>query len=385
MTTSAPSAPSASNPLLVLLDFVASPLLLFNPEGHVVFTNQAAKAMRCRPNLLLGSDPDVKSMVRDVAAGRLLASHELRVEALSDDGVARLICRSAPKPVAGLVPVAVSLAELDPMDDEPTAAPVSDQRLSLQQIMELLKTELLPPIQQVTGLLEPSSSPPLAEAVRHLQDRLERMVDLVNVFGEDVLIGEDRMLIADMVREIAQELAPLTSDTGVSFVIEGDRDDLPPVYGSQRLMRRALFECLHNAVKYARQGIQTRETVAVGVSFRASGHHLLVNIHHIGVLSGAALSRHAATIFRPTTHLQPSPEHAPESMQIGLPLTQRILQLHGGQLRIDQDTPGELNVLLELPTGAPLRNTHHLDMLQAQIYAEDLSTLMARTRKRSPA
>ena len=71
---------------------------------------------------------------------------------------------------------------------------------------------------------------PLADAVRHLQDRLERMVDLVNVFGEDVLIGEDRMLIADMVREIAQELAPLTTSTGVSFVIEGDRDDLPPVW-----------------------------------------------------------------------------------------------------------------------------------------------------------
>ena len=193
------------------------------------------------------------------------------------------------------------------------------------------------------------------------------------------------MLITDMVREIAQELAPLTTSTAVSLVIEGHRDDLPPVYGSQRLMRRALFECLHNAVKYARQGVQTKEVVAVGVSFRASGHHLLVNIHNLGVLSGAALSRHAAAIFRPSTGLQPSPLDAPESMHIGLPLTQRILQLHGGQLRIDQDTAGELDVMLELPTGAPLRNTHHLDMLQAQIYAEDLSTLMARTRKRSPA
>jgi len=39
--------------------------------------------------------------------------------------------------------------------------------------------------------------------------------------------------------------------------------------------------------------------------------------------------------------------------------------------------------MLELPTGAPLRNTQHLDLLQAQIYAEDLSKLMARSRKRS--
>lgn len=381
-----PSHPAPSpNPLLALLDFVASPLLLFSPEGQVVFTNQAAKAMRCRPHLLLGSDPDVKALVRDVAAGRTLSSLELRVEALSDDGVARLVCRCAPKAVAGLVPVAVSLAEVDPLEPEPGPATEDRQRLSLQQIMELLKAELLPPIQQVTGLLEPSSNPALAQSVRHLQDRLERMVDLVNVFGEDVLIGEDRMLMGDLVRGIAQELAPLAAELSVSFVIEGERDDLPPVYGSQRLMRRALFECLHNAVKHARQGVQSRETVAVGIRFRASGHHLLVSIHHLGVLSAAALSRHASSLFRPATGTDAAVSDTPESLQIGLPLTQRILQLHGGRLRIEQDAANGLEVMLELPTGAPLRNTHHLDMLQAQIYAEDLSKLMARSRKRSPA
>ncbi|MDQ7744813.1 sensor histidine kinase [Hydrogenophaga pseudoflava] len=379
------ATPAANNPLLVLLDFVASPLLLFSPEGQVVFTNQAAKAMRCRPHLLLGSDPDVKAMVRAVAGGRALASLELRVEALSDDGIARLLCRSAPRPVAGLVPVSVALAEVDPLEPPPGPAAEADQRLSLQQIMELLKAELLPPIEQVTGLLEPSSNMELAQSVRHLQDRLERMVDLVNVFGEDVLIGEDRMLLPDLVRSIAQELAPLTEAQGVSFVIEGVRDDPPPVYGNRRLMRRALYECMHNAVTQARQGVQSKEAVAVGIGFRPSGHHLLMNIHHLGVLSAATLSRHAAAVFRPVTDAKHTEGSHSEALRIGLPLTQRILQLHGGRLRIDQDTANGLHVMLELPTGAPLRNTHHLDMLQAQIYAEDLSKLMARTRRRSPA
>lgn len=381
----APPAPAANNPLLILLDFVASPLLLFGPDGHVVFTNQAAKSMRCRPALLLGSDPHVKALVRDVAAGRTLPSLELRVEALSDDGIARLLCRSAPRPVAGLVPVSVALAEVDTLDATPGPAVEADQRMSLQQIMELLKAELLPPIQQVTGLLEPSSNPALAQSVRQLQDRLERMVDLVNVFGEDVLIGEDRMLLPELVRGIAQELAPLTDAQGVSFVIEGDSGELPPVYGSRRLMRRALYECLHNAVTQARQGVQSKEAVAVGIGFRPSGHHLLMNIHHLGVLSAATLSRHAAAVFRPVAESKGSGGGDTQALLIGLPLTQRILQLHGGRLRIEQDAANGLQVMLELPTGAPLRNTHQLDMLQAQIYAEDLSKLMARTHRRSPA
>ncbi|QBM27041.1 sensor histidine kinase [Hydrogenophaga pseudoflava] len=251
--------------------------------------------------------------------------------------------------------------------------------------MELLKAELLPPIQQVTGLLEPSSNPVLAQSVRDLQERLERMADLVNVFGEDVLIGEDRMLLPELVRGVAQELAPLTDQQDVSFVVEGDRDDLPPVYGSRRLMRRALYECLHNAVTQARQGVQSREPVAIGIGFRPSGHHLLMDIHHLGVLSAATLSRHAAAIFRPVADSKGEGGGDTDALLIGLPLTQRILQLHGGRLRFEQDTVEGLHVMLELPTGAPLRNTHHLDMLQAQIYAEDLSKLMARTRRRSLA
>ena len=372
----------SSNPLLTLLDFVASPILLFNAEGQVVFSNQAAKQMSCRPALLLGSDPNVRGLVRDIAAGKIVLHLDMRIDALSDNGVARLQCRCAPRPIAGLVAMAVSEVQDEPDESQTNGPAPASQRLSLQQIMELIKADLEPPIREVLGQAAPDNAPELAGSVRSLHERLERLSDLVKVFGDDVLIGDDRMLLPEMVRSIAQDLAPLAQAKGASFVIEGDRADLPPVYGSQRLMRRALHECLHNAVQHAREGVSSTEKVAVGVNFRAAGQHLLVTIHNMGVLSAAALTHHAAAIFRPTPATAGAPPE-PERLRIGLPLTQRILQLHGGRLRIEQDAADELDVRLELPTGAPLRNTNHLDMLQAQIYAEDLSKLMARTRQRS--
>lgn len=379
-----PSASTGSNPLLILLDFVASPILLFNAESQVVFSNQAAKQMSCRPNLLLGSDPNVRALVRDIAAGKPVLHLNMRVDAMSDNGVARLQCRCAPRPIAGLVAMAVSELEIE---DENTEAdsPVVPQRLSLQQIMELIKGDLAPPIQQVLVQAPPAEHPALSESVLHLHERLERLSDLVNVFGEDVLIGDERMLVPTLLRQIAQELTPLTQSKRVSFVIEGERDDLPPVYGSRRLIHRALHECLHNAVTHAREGVPISESVTVGISFRAAGQHLLVKIHNMGVLSAAALTLHAEAIFRPTPSPDKSAPAEPLRLSIGLPLTQRILQLHGGRLRIENDAADGLSVMLELPTGAPLRNTQQLDLLQAQIYAEDLSKLMARTRKRSPA
>jgi len=384
MQTTVSNAPS-SNPLLTLLDFIASPILLFNAEGQVAFTNQAAKQMSCRPALLLGSDPNVRGLVRDIAAGKVVLHFEMRVDAMSDNGIARLQCRFAPRPIAGLVAMSVSELVDESAEAGAKQSTSTDQRLPLQQIMELIKGDLSPPIEQVLAAAPPAEHPALAASVRYLQERLERLSDLVNVFGEDVLIGDDRLLVPELVRNIAQDLAPLTQGLGVSFVIGGDREDLPPVYGSRRLIHRALHECLHNAVQHAREGVQTTEGVAVGISFRASGQHLLVHIHNIGVLSTAAMAHHAATIFRPRLAKGAQHPEEPERLRIGLPLTQRILQLHGGRLRIEQDATGELDVLLELPTGAPLRSTQQLDLLQAQIYAEDLSKLMARSRQRSTA
>ena len=103
-------------------------------------------------------------------------------------------------------------------------------------------------------------------------------------------------------------------------------------------------------------------------------------MHSLGAVTAAVLNRHAATLFRANPGLPASGSQ--QGLRIGLPLAQRILQLHGGHLRVDDDD-GELAVRLEVPTGAPMRNTHHLDLLQAQIYAEDLSKLMARSRKPS--
>ena len=375
-----PAAPG-SNPLLTLLDLVETPLLLFQPDGRVVFSNQAARADPSRPSLVLGSDPQVRAIVRDIAAGTSIPVTDLRLDALSDAGAVGLTVRFAPKPVAGLIAATArsTTAAASPAGERPVA---SDERLSLQQVVEVLRGELLPPMQAV--LAQPDTALPAhGAAVEHLRERLDRLVDLVDVFGDDVLISDERMVIPDLVRATCQALAPLLQASNVSVVFKGEKADLPPVYGSERLLRRALQECLHNAVAHSRAQIQANQHVGVEVAFRAAGHHLLVSISNMGALSTAALQRHAATLFRvePATGSRKAGE-APV-LQIGLPLAHRILQLHGGGLRIEDDRGEGLTVMLELPTGAPLRNTRQLDLLQAQIYAEDLSTLMARTRARS--
>ncbi|HET8869025.1 MAG TPA: sensor histidine kinase, partial [Aquabacterium sp.] len=68
---------------------------------------------------------------------------------------------------------------------------------------------------------------------------------------------------------------------------------------------------------------------------------------------------------------------------IGLHLCQCIIGLHGGQLR-EEDEDGLRNFLIDLPTGAPYRSDDAaMDAAQAQRYAADLATLMARRRQKA--
>jgi signal transduction histidine kinase len=384
-------AASGTNPLLALLDLIEVPLVLFRPDGRVAHANRAAKNDASKPALVLGSDPQVRARVQGIGEGTTVPSDSLRIDALSDIGAVGLRVRFAPRSIAGMV---AATAEVLPAE-QPSRAGGSAiepdpgaRRLSLEQIIDVLRGELLPPMQAVlahAASVEADSTPQLKTAVVHLQERLDRLVDLVEVFGEDVLVTDERVVMVDLVREACQALTPLMRERGISVNFKGERDDLPPVYGSLRMLRRAVHECLHNAITHSRAEAAANLQVGVEVAFRAAGQHLLIGISGMGALSAAALQRHAATLFRAEAVPGKRPPGAAPVLQIGLPLTHRILQLHGGQLRIDGE-PGEgLTLMLELPTGAPLRNTHHLDLLQAQIYAEDLSKLMARSRARSTA
>lgn len=382
---------TANNPLLILLDLVPSPLILFSADGRVAFSNRAAQGMRARPVLSLPGDPNVRELVRAIGGGKIVTQTGIEVQVNSDEGIETLHCDCAPKLIAGLVAMSVTEVVAPPVSTgpaEPDPAGSGDgqrrERLSLQQIMALINADLAEPIGAVLeatrNLNPPQPGAGLGGPVLTLRERLERLSDLINVFGEDVLIGEERMLLPDMVRSVCQTLSPLARERSVSFLFDGEAVDLPPVYGSRHLIHRALYECLHNAVEHAHPAGTSGPTQVVKIGFHAAGAHLLLSVRNLGALTAPALTRFANGLFQAGSAPADETSTTGGALRIGLPLTQRILQLHGGRLKV-QDDAGELSVMLELPAGAPLRNTHHLDLLQAQIYAEDLSKLMARSRR----
>lgn len=372
----------SSQAVMALFEKVSDPLLVFNVAGAITFANRAARSMAGAPAEALAGHPDVKALVRAVTLGTATLPHHADLQ-VSVPGRSREF--------SGTFMTGPSGADVAFLMQSPAAARAAaggadgplGTLLSLHQIIELLRNELMPPVREITqafGALPPNALTEQVErAGAQVNDRLGRLLDLVNVFGDDVLLEDNRVVIPALVRRVCRDVQPEAERQRVEFVLTGEDGELPPIYGSEKLLYRAFRECLENAVRHARREVKHSEPVLVEIRFTPSGTHLLVSVRNRGASSRQ--QREAQRIQAFAADSDELPTGVKPTLRIGLPLARRIVELHGGHLRVGDPEEDAVQVLMELPTGAPKRGGSRLDIAQAQKYAADLARLMSRQRK----
>ena len=327
-------------------------------------------------------------MLRDLAGGRLALPARL---ALSVDCASGATARLDGLVIEGPNQRGAVLIA-DP--DVPAAS-----TLPLRQVFELIDAELRAPLAELAEGLAARLPAPRAPApgeapaadpldgARELAWRLDKLLALVDAFTADQIVGDDRIVMHELVAEVWRDLEPTARALKVTVSTVGLDESLPPIYGSRRWLARAVHECLDNALRHARAdlpGNAPASTVEIGA--RQSGPFLMLRVTNRGVGRLPALGDRAVLPFSDTAPGKRAAGSREPAMRIGLPLAQRILQQHGGQMRIGADEHDDTTVVvLELPTGAP-RRASQMDIEQAQRYAADLAKMMAASRgRRAPA
>lgn len=253
--------------------------------------------------------------------------------------------------------------------------------MGLRDILELLRDEVVPPVNYFTSRLAevPASvaTSLLDVAGQALSQRLYRLADLVEVFGDDIIVSQDRIELLVLLKSVCSELEPRAHSMGVRVDLQEPAQSLPPIYGNERLIRRALYECLDNAFIHSRKEVVAGQKLRVEIRFTLSGEHVLLSVRNQGVTQLAVKSQDELLPF--ATAKQGTEKGS--TTRWGLPLVQRIVGLHGGNMRLNTADEETVQVLLEFPTGAPQRGHVRMDIAQAQRYAHDLAQLMSRRKK----
>ncbi len=352
-----------------LFDALHDRILILNRAGKVVYCNSAARGDFDGTLSALLIHRDLRAAVARVVAQRDGPVQRIKI-AHSDGEEAQISVTGAPNGTDVAVVVHASAST----SDTPS--------IEARTVAEVMRQHLYEPLSAFVRALAQSPTTngpaPLKEQGAEVLERLEKVMDLLAVFGGEALIGDERLLPKALVESACQEC--LKDQSKVRVVMTGFEGDLPPVYGASRWLLRALREIIDNAI-----GAGNSLSITIEIRAQQSGEYLNLKFLNHGVMDSAVLAQKK---FVPFAAARATTASRGVATRIGLPLAQRIVELHGGSLRVRTDNDaGNTEVTVQLPTGAPKLTANQLDTAQVRRHAEDLAVLMARRRgkKAEPA
>ncbi|MEY2632275.1 MAG: hypothetical protein RIR00_929 [Pseudomonadota bacterium] len=222
----------------------------------------------------------------------------------------------------------------------------------------------------VTGGADDASA--LIDEGRELVNRVMQLATFSAVFAHAPVCEANRIVIADLMQGLLKRVEASVLRNKLELRIHGDDASLPVIYGSERW----LVEALHGYLEYITSHIPTASVI--DIRLQGFGNFVLIVISNSGRVMNPQKMKHA----RPLAELN----DAKAGIALGLPLCQRIVELHKGNLKMEEEDGAVLRFEIELPAGAPATGEQFsLSADQARRYAEDLSRMMQTRLARNAA
>ena len=352
----------------MLFDQVKSGVIWVQRNGQVRYANRAAMemtpVMAGRPPL----DPVIERSIKTAADGLVSLPFLFEIESAENN----------PDEIrAVIIPAPVGSDLMVVMNN------VSQERwyaVALENLIRYIAAEMASPIERLGKELariqdgDPPTMKPdsMAKLAHELNLKMLKLQDLVAIFGQDKIQQDERIQLDDLVRQAVKDVGAVISEKNIHLAVSGmDTPDLPTVYGSHVWMSKAVGEFIEHAIHSAEAGS------AIELSVQGVGTRVVIRSRNKGLFMSSRDRRNAYVPFGVGDNTQlPLPRTS-----IGLSLAQRIVELYGGSVQIE-DEFDSVDFVLEIPAGAPAHQNAQISVEQAQRYAHDMSALMARAMKK---
>lgn len=180
----------------------------------------------------------------------------------------------------------------------------------------------------------------IRESGTHLLALIEELLDFARAESGRLTLNEQPVNLRALIGSVVRLLQPEAAKTQITLHLTAPAD-LPPVQGDNTRLRQVLFNLLHNAITYTGPGGR----VDVSASRLADGG-LEIRIADNGPgIAAADLSRVLLPFERA---VDGGYAHHP-GMGLGLALTNHLVALHGGELRLSSTVGHGTVAVVELP------------------------------------
>ena len=171
----------------------------------------------------------------------------------------------------------------------------------------------------------------IGDSGRHLVAIITDILDLAKADADRLLLTEEQVEIAEVVELGSKIIEDMARRAQIEFVSE-IKKPLPAMIGDPAKLTQILVNLLSNAVKFTAPGGTVRLTIEQplyqGITFRVedtgigmSPDQIPIALAPFGQIGNSLTRRH-------------------DGVGLGLPLTKRLVELHGGTIEIDSE-PGK--------------------------------------------
>ena len=201
-----------------------------------------------------------------------------------------------------------------------------------------------------------------AQYVDHILTASQHLLELIN----DILVlskieaGRLQLELGEFdvvatLRAIESIVKPVADKQGVSLAldVEGDGESSPaPIKADPAKFKQIFYNLLSNSVKFTPEGGRVTVKVSRGEKLEEEASRFF----HISVVdTGIGINAEdQERIFEPFTQLDSSYSRQQQGTGLGLSLTQKLVELHGGRIRVASEGEGKGSCFtIELPEVTP--------------------------------
>ena len=180
----------------------------------------------------------------------------------------------------------------------------------------------------------------MCDAGTHLLTIVNDILDIARAEAGKLQLNEDEIDLAHLVMQTSRFIRELAAKSNVEFHTKAS-DDLPHFRGDEVKLRQILLNLLGNAVKFTPAGGQ----VILSVNRSANGG-VLIDVSDTGI--GIPEDK-MELAMSPFGQIDSKLSRKFEGTGLGLPLTKRLVELHGGTIKIVSEVAEGTTVSVLLP------------------------------------
>jgi signal transduction histidine kinase len=180
---------------------------------------------------------------------------------------------------------------------------------------------------------------------QHLLHLINDVLDMAKIEAGRMNLNPESFRAFEVMEEVTSITSTLASEKNLSLYLEEDSDQDIKIYADRTRLRQVMINLVNNAIKFTESGKISLKVAPM------SGARILVTVKDTGI--GIAPDKLEA-IFLEFTQVDSSTTRKVGGTGLGLPISRRLVEMHGGRLWADSTgIPGEGSTFfVELPLEA---------------------------------